>query len=220
MSVVDFESAQQRVRRTLLHEISTGHLAPGDKLNEVALAGRLEVSRNTLREAFTALEDYGVIVRRPHRGVHVKLPDVDDVDEIYQLRCLLEPAVLRWSEGLEAECLQACVDDGRAARDAGDTAGIGDANQRFHAAIIAASQSRFAEEVMTRVLALMRLVFLRGSARHEDLHGPYLELNAEIAALVADGEREAAAEKMRTYLEQSRDEMRELMAQSSADRRA
>lgn len=207
----NFVSAHQRATRTLLDEISTGHLPPGEKLNEVELASRLEISRNTLREAFIALEDYGVIVRQPHRGVHVTLPDEDLVDEIFRVRSLLEPAVLRWSRGLNIDALHECVQDGQLAREAQDHDGAGDANQRFHATIIEGAGSSFADDMMTRVLAIMRLVFIQVSAKHDGFHYPYVELNDEIAQLVDSGQREQAAERMRSYLERSRDELRELL---------
>ena len=206
-----FVSAHQRATRTLLDEISTGHLRPGEKLNEVDLAARLEVSRNTLREAFISLEDYGVVVRQPHRGVWVTLPDEELIDEIFRLRSLLEPAVLRWSHGLDVEALHKCVQDGHLARKAHDHDGVGDANQRFHAVIIESARSAYADEMMTRVLALMRLLFVQVSDKRHEFHYPYVELNEEILRLVESDQREQAAEKMRKYLEKSRNKLRELL---------
>lgn len=206
-----FVSAHQRATHTLLNEISTGHLRPGEKLNEVSLAARLEVSRNTLREAFISLEDYGVVVRKPHRGVWVTLPDEELIDDIFRLRSLLEPAVLQWSVGLDIDALHECVQDGQLAKEAHDHYAAGDANQRFHAIIVEGVGSAFADEMMTRVLALMRLFFVQVSDEHNEFHYPYVELNEEILKLVESGQREQAAEKMRMYLEKSRIELRELL---------
>lgn len=207
-------SAPQRVMHTLLDEISTGTLEPGEKLNEVELAARLDVSRNTLREAFISLQEFGVVVRRPHRGVCVTLPETRDVDEIYQFRSLLEPAALQWSERLDAALLTRCAEEGRAAMAAGDPHGTGDANQRFHSAIIASANSAYADAVMVRVLALMRLVFTRGSVERHDFHFPYVELNAAIAQLVAEDRRMEAAAHMRAYLQRARADVRDLLARA------
>ncbi|MDK8345616.1 GntR family transcriptional regulator [Brevibacterium sp. UMB1308A] len=206
-----FVSAHQRATRTLLNEISTGRLRPGEKLNEVNLAERLEVSRNTLREAFVSLEDYGVVVRLPHRGVWVTLPDEELIDEIFRLRSLLEPAVLQWSRGLDIDALHECVQDGQLAREAHDHDAVGDANQRFHAVIVEAAGSTFADEIMTRVLAMMRLLFVHASDEHQEFHYPYVERNEEILKLVESGQREQAAETMREYLEKSRSQLQELL---------
>lgn len=201
---------------TLLTEISTGSLAPGEKLNEVALAARLGVSRNTLREAFVALNEFGVVERLPHRGVFVMLPDVSHVDEIYAFRALLEPAALQWGQNLDVHALADCVADGRAARDAGDPDAVGDANQRFHSTIIAATGSVYADDIMARVLALMRLVFIRGSVERRGFHFPYVEQNARITELAAAGRRAEAADAMRSYLDCARCEVRELLAEAAA----
>ena len=201
-------SAPQRVMHTLLDEISTGMLQPGEKLNEMELAA------NTLREAFISLQEFGVVARRPHRGVCVTLPETRDVDEIYQFRSLLEPAALQWSERLDAALLTRCVEEGRAAMAAGDPHGTGDANQRFHSAIIASANSVYADAVMVRVLALMRLVFIRGSAERHNFHFPYVELNAAIAQLAVEGRRVEAAAEMRAYLQRARADVRELLARA------
>lgn len=206
-----FVSAHQRAARTPLDEISTGHLRPGEKLNEVDLAARLEVSRNTLREAFISLEDYGVVVRQPHRGVWVTLPDDELIDEIFRFRSLLEPAALRWSHGLDVDALHECVQDGHSARKTHDHDSVGDANQRFHAIIIESAGSAYADEMMTRVLTMMRLLFVHVSDERHEFHYPYVELNEEILQLVESGQHEQAAEKMRKYLEKSRNELRELL---------
>ncbi|MBD8020936.1 GntR family transcriptional regulator [Brevibacterium gallinarum] len=210
----NYVSAPQRVMHTLLDEISTGMLQPGEKLNEMELAARLDVSRNTLREAFISLQEFGVVARRPHRGVCVTLPETRDVDEIYQFRSLLEPAALQWSERLDAALLTRCVEEGRAAMAAGDPHGTGDANQRFHSAIIASANSVYADAVMVRVLALMRLVFIRGSAERHNFHFPYVELNAAIAQLAVEGRRVEAAAEMRAYLQRARADVRELLARA------
>lgn len=56
-------------RRRILAQISTGQMRPGQKLGaERELALELEVSRSTLRQALTALEESGVVRRLPGRG--------------------------------------------------------------------------------------------------------------------------------------------------------
>lgn len=57
------------VRRTLTDQISAGRLRPGQRLGaERALAAELGVSRATLRQALSALEDGGLVRRVPGRG--------------------------------------------------------------------------------------------------------------------------------------------------------
>ncbi|MGN9839335.1 GntR family transcriptional regulator [Nonomuraea sp. H19] len=72
--------AHVQIERWLLESISTGELAPGDRLpGERELAGRLGVSRMTLRQALATLEHDGVLVRVPGRsgGAFVAEPRIE-----------------------------------------------------------------------------------------------------------------------------------------------
>jgi DNA-binding FadR family transcriptional regulator len=64
--------------------VSAGQYAPGAKLNEVATAERLGVSRNTLREGFALLDADGIIDRVPNRGVFIATPTPESVRDLYR----------------------------------------------------------------------------------------------------------------------------------------
>ncbi|NDP39393.1 MAG: FCD domain-containing protein [Rhodoferax sp.] len=70
--------------------ILSGELAPGAKLNEVALAERLRVSRGPLREAFRMLEESGLIHQEKNRGVFVRVIELADAADIYDVRAGLD----------------------------------------------------------------------------------------------------------------------------------
>ncbi|MGI5270903.1 GntR family transcriptional regulator [Nonomuraea sp. CA-218870] len=72
--------AHVQIERWLLEAISSGDMAPGDRLpGERELAARLGVSRMTLRQALATLERDGVLVRVPGRsgGAFVAEPLVE-----------------------------------------------------------------------------------------------------------------------------------------------
>lgn len=75
--------------------IVDGQFAPGERLNEVQLADRLGVSRTPLREALNRLVAEGAIETRPRLGYFVKPLSCDELDQIYDLRPILDPAALR-----------------------------------------------------------------------------------------------------------------------------
>ena len=70
--------------------ISRGEFAPGQKLNEVALAERFGVSRNTLREAFAMLTSEGLCERIPNRGVFLATPSPEFVTDTFRARAAIE----------------------------------------------------------------------------------------------------------------------------------
>lgn len=80
------EKAVARVRRFILE----GHLEPGARLQEVDLAAQLGVSRTPIREALRALSSEGLVEILPNRGARVARWSVKDLEEIYELRVMLE----------------------------------------------------------------------------------------------------------------------------------
>ena len=69
MNENDLGRTAEDVRQRILAQISTGQLRPGQKLiAERELAAEYQVSRSTLRQALSALEEVGVVRRLPGRG--------------------------------------------------------------------------------------------------------------------------------------------------------
>lgn len=70
--------------------ILDGDLAPGSIHSSVSLAERLDVSPTPVREAMLELATSGLVELLPNRGFRVSVVDSQDVDEICQLRLMLE----------------------------------------------------------------------------------------------------------------------------------
>lgn len=201
------------VAEALRRRISAGRLVAGQKLSEQALADTLRVSRNTLREAFTTLVGESIVTRVPNRGVFVAQPDAGDVREIYAARRMIEPAAVLWStpDGVQLAGLERIVASGAGARAVGDIAAMADANQALHEAIVNLAQSQFLAQLMTRLLAQMRLIF-HAMASATDFHGHYVERNIELVASIRSGDRETAATLLRDYMDTAEAELLQHMA--------
>src|SRR3546814_5222128 len=70
----------------------TGFLAPGARLVEKDLCTQLNVSRTSLREALRELEAEGVL-SRSSRGLIVSGITLQDAENIYRIRAMLESLV-------------------------------------------------------------------------------------------------------------------------------
>jgi len=81
----------------LRQRILDGALPAGLALRQSALADEFGISRIPLREALLQLEAEGLVKIVPHRGAIVSQMSSDDVAEIFELRLLLEPRLLKWS---------------------------------------------------------------------------------------------------------------------------
>jgi len=90
IAVLQSNSLPALVQRDLERMIVAGELPAGTKLNETALAQSLGVSRGPIREAFRALEESGLVRLTKNRGVFVRQVSVEEADEIYELRAILD----------------------------------------------------------------------------------------------------------------------------------
>ena len=86
-----------QVYKILRDEICAGEYAPGSWLQEVDLAAHLGVSRSPVREALRQLVADGLVVEVPNRGVFVKEFTEKDIDEIFDMRIMLESYGIRHS---------------------------------------------------------------------------------------------------------------------------
>jgi len=74
------------IRRAILN----GTLGPGERLTEERLARDLKISRTPVREALRVLQAEGLVESAPYQGSTVRTYASDDLDDMYQLRALLE----------------------------------------------------------------------------------------------------------------------------------
>lgn len=85
----------EAVLSQLLTALRTGQLQSGDRLREVEIAERLNISRGTLREAIRRLEQEGLVVTYPHRGTFMVRLTRQDIAELFSLRRVLEAYAVR-----------------------------------------------------------------------------------------------------------------------------
>ena len=74
----------------LREQITVGKFAPGEKINEIKIASDLGISRSPLREALRVLENECLVVNIPRKGSFVTEIWLEDLNEIYQMREMIE----------------------------------------------------------------------------------------------------------------------------------
>jgi DNA-binding GntR family transcriptional regulator len=84
-------AAYKQLREAILQ----GHLPMGARVNELELARAWQVSRTPIRDALRRLEAEGLVQGSPGRGVIVPVLGLADVDELYELREVLESRAAR-----------------------------------------------------------------------------------------------------------------------------
>lgn len=197
-------STAERVSDILRSRIADGYFPPGTRLSEDSIGGALGVSRNTLRESFRLLTHERLLVHELNRGVFVRVLTVEDVEDIYRTRRLVECAVVRGlgEPPYALEQLAAAVTEGQLASVEDDWKGVGTANIHFHRELVALAGSARTDELMRSVFAELRLAFHLVDDP-KALHEPYLQRNRLILQALQAGDRAEAEKLLAVYLDDS-----------------
>lgn len=193
------ERAADHVRRGILD----GTYPFGTRLSEPRISRELNVSRNTLREAFRALAQERLVVHELNRGVFVRVPTTQEVSELYDVRRLVECAAVALHPGGNPglERVIETLERADATAHAEDWVGVGTADIDFHRELTALASTRVVV-LMQSVWNEMRLAF-HVVARPDAFHGSYLDRNHQILDALVEAGGPVAAEMLRAYLDEA-----------------
>ena len=96
-SAIPRQSLTSAVADKLRDQIIRGEIAEGTQLRQDAIATQYQVSRIPVREALRQLDAEGLIAIVPNRGAIVPALSPEDIEELFAIRALLEPEVLKLS---------------------------------------------------------------------------------------------------------------------------
>lgn len=209
-------------------DIISGVLTPGTKLRETALAKQYAVSRIPVREALRSLEAEGLVESRPYVGSVVAPSPIEDAEDLFEIRIVLESATAR-----RAAKRAAALADGeepdprwRAVRkeindilEAGEVV-IADGrfedlavlNMRFHFAIAELSGSLSLISLLRQISGKIEWLYSLNVSRRGSRAWP--EHRAILAAIDA-GQEANAAELMGEHVGRSRDAYFAMMAETA-----
>ncbi|KPW86402.1 transcriptional regulator, GntR family [Pseudomonas congelans] len=210
------------VYRRLKQEIFDFYLLPYDRFTETQLADRYQVSRTPVRDALYRLQREGYLDVEFRRGWSVKPLDFNQIDQLYDLRIVLEcAAVERICASAEVHPeLNILRQHWLIDRDGWqiDMQVVADLDEQFHTQLVAASgnleMARIHQEVTERIRIVRRLDFFK-SAR---IKHTYLEHAAILNALQAR-KRDEALLLLRSHVEISKLEVRKLTISMLSDAR-
>lgn len=136
--------------------IGTGKLEPGQQIVQESLSAALGVSRVPIREALRVLEGEGQVIHYPNRGYFVTDLSVEDLEEVYRIRAILEEEALRLAIPLltdsDIEYIESIQIELEKAVASKKISGITETNRRFHFAMFEASN-------MPRLVRMIRTLW-------------------------------------------------------------
>jgi DNA-binding GntR family transcriptional regulator len=139
------QTLTESIRLSVIRDLSSGVLRPGQPIDERALAEQFEVSRTPIREAILQLAAQGFIVVGPRSGASVPKLSIHLLRELLELLGEMEATAakfaarrIRLAEKQELEQILAdCVD----AAKANDPIAYDAANTRFHDLVYQAARN-------------------------------------------------------------------------------
>jgi len=200
----DRRKMTDRVYDELRQAIIELRLKPGEPLREVPLAEQLGVSKTPLREAFTRLEQEGLVETTSFKGAVVTGYSDRDLREIYELRALLEGAAARAaaerSSDETLEALRDLVARSRERRDAGDLPALASLLERFDIMLY----DQVTNERIGALIDTLRAHLTRIGKLTEAIPGRVeasVEEHAAIVAAIVAHDADAAERLMRVHIQ-------------------
>lgn len=191
------ENLSAEIAAELRGLIATGSLRSGERINETALSERLEVSRTPLREALSRLASEGFVTSRARRGFFVQELRPDEVEELYRIRAILDPAALELAGLPPAEQLSELRALNRAiAESGGDPERTVSLDERWHRRLLAHCPNRILLDLIGQFMLRTRPLELLYMARHPNVEATAREHRRILDRLEA-GDLEGAVSGLR-----------------------
>lgn len=196
-------SLTDRVAASLREAITSLELAPGAAIVEATIARQLGVSTTPVREALHRLAKDGLVALNPYRGATVVNLTVEDVQEIYQLREVLEPLAIKLATPRLTErdiaAMQTLLDEAAAAIVEHDQQELSLYNRRFHGMFIAQCGNDRLRQMLENLQELNRIIALR-TWRHRGYDEREQAEHLAILDAVQRRDGNGAAERVRLHI--------------------
>lgn len=193
----------ERVAELLRTRILAGEIAPGQRLSEEALGKALEISRNTLREAFRLLGRQRLVEHHFHRGVFVRELAPEDVQDLFETRRALGAWALLNGNPENSEALAGMREALKAAEKAAARStwdAVGQADLAFHQSLELLAESPRLAAAMELTLTEFRLA-LAASADAQAMHETSIARNRQLLELIEQGRTDEAYEMLMDQLD-------------------
>ena len=157
---------RHRIVEVIRQAITSGDLAPGDRIVELQLAKQLGVGNTAVREALFELERAGLVTRIPNKGSFITKMSLEDALQIFRVRKELEGLALELAKehitATDLDLLQGLVDAMKTAAGTSDFERFYQNDLEFHRTLWRLSQNRYlASSLETLVVPLFAFFLIR-----------------------------------------------------------
>ncbi|RMD81538.1 MAG: FCD domain-containing protein [Lentisphaerae bacterium] len=204
MEPIRKESLSDIIEHQLETMILKGELKPGQRVNELELANKLQVSRSPVREACLKLMGKGLIQAFPNRGSFIASLEVAEAVEIYQIRIELEGLAARLAARLQpsTDSLNNILEEMRKQVTAQDVQAYFRLNREFHLLIASLSGNETLKSLHVNLFNRLSLFQLKTLAQPQGLQTSMRE-HTILAQAIGAGQEETAAQAARSHVQSS-----------------
>lgn len=200
-------SLREQAREAIRASIVSGAIEPGVIYSVPSIAAGLGVSVTPVREAMLDLSGEGLIESIRNRGFRITAASDHDLDEIFELRLLLEvPSMVKLCRDRQPGDLAPFRSIARANAEqarAGDVVGFLETDRELHLGLLARLGNRRLSRTVAQLRAQARLYGLDELARSGQLETSARE-HADLLSAIVDGDRRRVESLTRHHLEHTR----------------
>jgi len=204
------KTIRQKVYHHIREEILKGAIAPKERLIEAKIAGQIGTSRTPVREALHNLELEKLVISIPRVGYVVRGMDMEEVEQICEIRAAIEGLAIAWATAKQRErliqALKKNIENQKKQISKGNLNGYVELDAQFHDIIARlAGSDRLLELTQTLRRHMLRYriqcIYMTETAERS------MRGHERIVAAIERGDSQEIAVAVKTHLIQARDDI-------------
>ncbi len=217
---VQRQSLPDVIANDIRERILSGELEEGMPIRQDALAVEYDVSRMPIREALKRLDAEGLVVFTTNRGATVVKHSPAEVEEIFDLRTMLETDLFRRSipRMTEADLIhcETLLEAMEVSYDTNDVGQWGALNSEYHLALYAAADRTLSAELLHRLnLQCDRYVRMHLSVMH--MREPARADHRKLLEMARKRLIEEGCAILENHIQRTKQQLLELIAEKKPD---
>ena len=206
----EFATFQQQTYDYVRGQIINLGFKPGEFITDAQIAEKLTISRTPVREAFQRLEKEGLLVNEARKGWRVYMLDLEDINEIFDLKIAIEGMLIKKAarctdKGLQKDLVDA-LEDMKKAVAAKDPDIWLQSDIHLHNILFLMSNNERAEHMVDNLNDQWHRLRLGYVALQDRTNTSVVE-HEEFVGSVLAGEADLAAQQMCEHLTRVRDDL-------------
>lgn len=210
-----FQSSVDYVYDEIRSLIMNKNFVPGQRLPEISIAKRLEVSRTPVREALRRLANEGLVVLIPNGGARLASPSKQEIQDAFELRVYLECLAARKAAQnitpVQICLLEEQIQAEEQVFEEKDLESYLEVNQAFHSIIAEASGNILLNEYISNILSrtFVYMVFFESFFDFDS--NPSLQEHREIVEALRNRDEELVVKLLQDHISITEKQVEDLL---------